>query len=93
MCKVALKILATHAPAAAAVFVAVKNKMDLAIGVALGSSIQIAIFVIPVTVLAGWAMGRPFTLDFDTFSVLMLTGGRRRLSRCSAAPLQSPHPA
>jgi calcium/proton exchanger cax len=34
----------------AAVFVAVKNKMDLALGVALGSSIQIAIFVIPFTV-------------------------------------------
>jgi Ca2+:H+ antiporter len=30
-----------------AIFVAVKNKMDLAIGVALGSSIQISIFVIP----------------------------------------------
>ncbi len=24
-------------------------------------------------VLAGWAMGKPFTLDFDLFSVLMLT--------------------
>lgn len=34
----------------AAVYVAVKNKMDLAIGVALGSSIQIAIFVLPFTV-------------------------------------------
>lgn len=56
-----------------AVFVAVKNKMDLAIGVALGSSIQIAIFVIPVTVIAGWVMGKHFTLDFDPFSVLMLT--------------------
>lgn len=56
-----------------AVFVAVKNKMDLAIGVALGSSIQIAIFVIPVAVLAGWVMGKPFTLDFDSFAVLMLT--------------------
>jgi hypothetical protein len=35
-----------------AVFVAVKNKMDLAIGVALGSSIQVAIFVIPFVVSA-----------------------------------------
>ena len=55
-------------------FVAVKDKMDLAIGVALGSSIQIAIFVIPVVVVAGWVLGKPFTLDFDAFSVLMLTG-------------------
>ena len=61
----------------AAVFVAVKDKMDLAIGVALGSSIQIAIFVIPVVVVAGWVLGKPFTLDFDAFSVLMLTGAPR----------------
>lgn len=56
-----------------AVFVAVKNKMDLAISVALGSSIQIATFVLPVTVLAGWAMGKELTLDFDPFAVLMTT--------------------
>ncbi|KAH7624753.1 putative Ca(2+)/H(+) antiporter [Nannochloris sp. 'desiccata'] len=55
-----------------AVFVAVKNKMDLAISVALGSSIQIASFVLPVTVLAGWAMGKELTLDFDIFAVLCL---------------------
>jgi Ca2+:H+ antiporter len=55
-----------------AVFVAVKNKMDLAISVALGSSIQIATFVLPVTVLAGWAMGKELTLDFDPFAVLCL---------------------
>ncbi|KDD76674.1 hypothetical protein H632_c142p3, partial [Helicosporidium sp. ATCC 50920] len=56
-----------------AVFVAMKNKMDLAIAVALGSSTQIALFVVPVTVLAGWAMGQPFTLEFDLFAVIMLT--------------------
>jgi Ca2+/H+ antiporter len=55
-----------------AVFVAVKNKMDLAISVALGSSIQIATFVLPVTVLAGWAMGKELTLDFDPFAVVVL---------------------
>ena len=38
-----------------AVLVAYKNKMNLAIGVALGSSIQIAIFVLPVLVLIGYA--------------------------------------
>jgi Ca2+/H+ antiporter len=56
-----------------AVFVAVKNKMDLAISVALGSSIQIATFVLPVTVLAGWAMGKELTMDFDPFATLMCT--------------------
>ena len=33
-----------------AVLVAMKNKMDLSIGVAVGSSVQIALFVIPVMV-------------------------------------------
>lgn len=61
-----------------AIFVAVKNKMDLAIGVALGSSIQIACFVLPVIVLVGWAIGpvpghKAFTLDFDAFITLILT--------------------
>lgn len=70
---IVLPIAGNAAEHITAVFVAVKDKMDLAIGVALGSSIQIAIFVLPVTVLAGWAMGKDFTLDFDPFAVLMLT--------------------
>ncbi|KAK9852807.1 hypothetical protein WJX84_009290 [Apatococcus fuscideae] len=57
-----------------AVFVSIKNKMDLAIGVALGSSIQIAVFVIPVTVIVGWVFNKPFFLDsFAPFPTLMLT--------------------
>jgi Ca2+:H+ antiporter len=56
-----------------AVFVAAKDKMDLAIGVALGSSIQIAIFVLPTVVLAGWATGKTFTLDLDPLSAVILT--------------------
>lgn len=57
-----------------AVFVSIKNKMDLAIGVALGSSIQIAVFVIPVTVIVGWIFHKPFFLDsFAPFPTLMLT--------------------
>ena len=70
---IVLPIAGNAAEHITAVFVAVKNKMDLAISVALGSSIQIAIFVLPVTVLAGWAMGKELTLDFDPFAVLMMT--------------------
>lgn len=33
--------------------------MDVAIGISLGSSLQIALFVIPFIVLVGWGMGRP----------------------------------
>lgn len=56
-----------------AVFLALKNKMDAAISIAVGSSIQIAVFVLPVTVLVGWAIGKPFTLNFDPFAVTILT--------------------
>lgn len=56
-----------------AVFVAMKDKMDLAIGVALGSSIQIAIFVIPFMVIVAWCMGLPFYLNFEPFATMVLT--------------------
>ena len=48
----------------AAVIVAGKDKMDLAIAIAIGSSVQIALFVAPVMVLLGWALGVPLTLEF-----------------------------
>ena len=50
-----------------------KNKMDAAISIAVGSSIQIAVFVLPITVLVGWGIGIPFTMDFDPFAVMILT--------------------
>lgn len=48
----------------AAVIVAGKDKMDLAIAIAIGSSVQIALFVAPVMVLLGWLLGVPLTLEF-----------------------------
>lgn len=50
-----------------------KNKMDLSLGVAVGSSIQIALFAIPLAVIYGWITGHPFSLSFDPFSALALT--------------------
>jgi Ca2+:H+ antiporter len=49
---------------------ALKNKVDLAISVAMGSSLQIALFVSPVLVLAGWFLGKPMNLAFNTFVVV-----------------------
>ncbi|MFL2969846.1 MAG: calcium/proton exchanger [Candidatus Poseidoniaceae archaeon] len=48
----------------AAVIVAGKDKMDLAIAIAIGSSVQIALFVAPVMVILGWMLGVPLTLEF-----------------------------
>eukprot|EP00904_Undaria_pinnatifida_P000133 jgi/Undpi1/1011/HiC_scaffold_10.g04475.m1 len=39
-----------------AITVAVKNKMELAMGVAVGSATQVSMFVVPVAVLSGWIM-------------------------------------
>jgi len=53
----------------AAVTVAMKGKMELAMGIACGSGTQVSIFVIPATVVIGWAMGREMTLLFPTFEI------------------------
>ena len=45
-----------------AIIFAYRNKMDLCIGVSVGSAVQIAQFVMPGCVLVGWFMNRPMTL-------------------------------
>ncbi len=65
-----LPIIGNAAEHATAITVAIKNKMDLSLSVAVGSSLQIALFVAPVLVLAGWAMGQPMDLDFNPFELV-----------------------
>lgn len=65
-----LPIIGNAAEHATAVTVAMKNKMDLSMSVAVGSSLQIALFVAPVLVLAGWIMGQPMDLSFNTFELV-----------------------
>ena len=52
-----------------AVIVAMKNKMDLAMSIAMGSTLQIALFVAPVLVLVGFFIGRPLDLFFNLFEL------------------------
>jgi Ca2+:H+ antiporter len=53
-----------------AVLVAMKNKMDLAVNIAIGSSAQIALFVAPVLVIASFFMGPfPMALVFNGFEL------------------------
>lgn len=65
-----LPIIGNAAEHATAVTVALKNKMDLSVSVAVGSSMQIALFVAPVLVIAGWIMGKPMDLDFNNFQLI-----------------------
>lgn len=68
-----LPIVGNAAEHATAVTVAIKDKMDLAIGVAVGSSMQVALFIIPLLVIIGWGMGLDdMTLAFDVFQVAIL---------------------
>ncbi|KAL4874104.1 hypothetical protein BDV12DRAFT_159065 [Aspergillus spectabilis] len=68
-----LPIVGNAAEHATAVTVAIKDKMDLSIGVAVGSSMQIALLVLPLIVVIGWIMGKDdMTLYFDAFQVILL---------------------
>lgn len=65
-----LPIIGNAAEHATAVTVAMKNKMDLSLSVAVGSSLQIALFVAPLLVIVGWFMGQPMDLDFNPFELV-----------------------
>ena len=69
---IVLPIVGNAAEHVTAVTVATKNKMDLAIGVAVGSSIQIALFVTPVVVLLGWILQKDMSLYFTLFETVSL---------------------
>lgn len=67
-----LPIVGNAAEHVTAVTVASKNKMDLAIGVAVGSSIQIALFITPFVILLGWCMQKDMSLYFTLFETVSL---------------------
>ena len=66
-----LPIVGNAAEHVTAVVVSYKNKMDLAIGVAIGSSMQIALLVTPFLVILGWIIGQDMTLHFETFETVV----------------------
>lgn len=73
-----LPIVGNAAEHITAVSVAMKNKVDLAIAVCLGSSIQIALFAVPLMVILGWTMDvspRPMTLDFNAMNAITFVLG------------------
>jgi len=65
-----LPIIGNAAEHATAVTVAMKNKMDLSFSVAVGSTMQIALFVAPLLVIVGWVIGQPMDLDFNPFELV-----------------------
>lgn len=65
-----LPIIGNAAENASAVVVATKNKMDLSLSVAVGASMQVALFVTPILVIAGWFWGQPMDLNFNPFELV-----------------------
>ncbi|KAK2811508.1 hypothetical protein FQN50_002131 [Emmonsiellopsis sp. PD_5] len=55
-----------------AMSVAAKNNMDLAIGVSVGSSIQIGLYITPFVVIMGWILGKDMSLRFSQFETVTL---------------------
>ncbi|KAK8845503.1 calcium/proton exchanger [Kwoniella newhampshirensis] len=55
-----------------AVTVSVKDKLNLSMSIAVGSSIQVSLCLLPILVLIGWAIGQPMLLFFDTFETIAL---------------------
>lgn len=67
-----LPIVGNAAEHASAIMFAMKDKLDITLGVAIGSSTQISMFVIPFCVVVGWFMGQPMDLNFKLFETATL---------------------
>jgi Ca2+:H+ antiporter len=67
---VVVAIVGNAAEHSSAVLMALKNKMDLAVGIALGSAMQIALFVAPFLVFASYLRAHPMDLLFTTMEVV-----------------------
>src|SRR5262249_44869851 len=70
---IVVAIIGNAAEHSTAVVVAMKNKMNLSVGIAIGSSLQIALFVAPVLVFLSYLFGRPMDLEFtmpEVFAVV-----------------------
>ncbi|WP_148592613.1 calcium/proton exchanger [Aquisphaera giovannonii] len=67
---VLVAIVGNAAEHSTAVLVALKNQMDLAVGIAVGSGLQIALFVAPVLVFASYLRAEPMDLRFTTLEIV-----------------------
>ncbi len=69
---VVIPLIGNAAEHSSAIYVAARNQMDLAMGIAIGSSTQVALLVAPVLVLLALAMGTPMDLVFTPFEIVSI---------------------
>ena len=61
---IVVAIVGNAAEHSTAILMAMKDKMDLSVGIAIGSSLQIALFVAPLLIFLSYLFGRPMDLEF-----------------------------
>jgi Ca2+:H+ antiporter len=71
---IVVAIIGNAAEHSSAILMALRNKMDLSLGIALGSSLQIALFVAPVLIFASYLFGKPMNLEFTIPEIVAVFG-------------------
>jgi Ca2+:H+ antiporter len=64
-----IPIIGNAAENSSAIIMALRNRMDLSLNIAIGSSIQVALLIAPLLVLLGMAFNQPMDLAFTTMEV------------------------
>ncbi|CAI5470831.1 unnamed protein product [Closterium sp. Yama58-4] len=72
ICVVVLPLVNNVTEHTSAIFFGMRDKLDVALSIAVGSSIQLAMFLIPLAVIGGWIIGVPMDLNFHRFETLAL---------------------
>jgi Ca2+:H+ antiporter len=70
---IVVPIIGNAAEHSSAVLMAMRNRMDLAVSIAIGSSVQVALLIAPLLVFIGLALGQPMDLAFNIFEVAAVT--------------------
>ena len=69
---IVIPIIGNAAEHLTAVMMALKDKMDLSLGIAVGSSTQVALLIVPTLVFAGLLLGRPMDLLFRPVQLIAI---------------------
>lgn len=69
---IVVAIIGNAAEHSTAIYMALKNKMDLSLNIALGSGAQIALLIAPLLVFISWIIGQPMNLYFSEFEVMAI---------------------
>ena len=69
---IVIPIIGNAAEHTTSVIMALKNKMEISLEIAIGSSTQIALFVAPLLVFLGYFMGRPLDFLFTSYELIVI---------------------